>query len=143
MPKSNLFNDKELAILKALWSSREPLSRPQILERTANIDLNPNTFHFALNRLLEKGYIAVAGVARCGMNYGRTYTAVKTREDYILTVVEDALTEVSEDRSVTALMAAFVEKAHISAETIAELEAMLAERRRELEREERETQKQA
>lgn len=143
MPKKGLFTDKEISVLKVLWDTEEPLSRPQILERTTDQELNPNTFHFSLNRLIEKGYIAVAGVARCGMNYGRTYTAVKSRGDYIFDVARDTLPEVSEETNVAELMAAFVERAQISEKTIEELEAMLAKRRKELEQAEREAKEEA
>lgn len=133
MRRNNMFTSNELAILKALWGAGEALSRPQILENITDREMNCNTFHFAMNRLIEKGYVEAVGVARCGMNYGRTYLAKKTRGEYLLETFKNMVSEVAKEGGVQELMAAYVERQDLKPETIAELEEMLAKRRRELE----------
>lgn len=139
MRQKTMFTGNELAILKALWSAGEALSRPQILERISGKEMNYNTFHFAMNRLIEKGYVAVTGVARCGRGYGRAYLAKKTRGDYLLDTVKNTASEVAKEGGITEFMAAYVERQQLKPEIIAELEAMLAKRRKELEQEEQNT----
>lgn len=133
MKSKSLFTENELSILKTLWGAKEPLSRLRILERMAAQELNPTSFHFATNSLIDKGYVEVAGFEQCGTNYGRTYVAVKTREDFIMELLSSTRPVGQERECAAELMMAFVKRGGISEETIAELEAMLAERRKELE----------
>ena len=135
MRRKSIFTENELAILQTLWSTDKALSRPEILEHMAGREMNPNTFHFTMNRLIEKGCVEVVGVARCGMNYGRTYLAKKTREDYLIDAVESTVSQVAQGRSIQELMTAYIERRRLSPETITELEELLAKRRRELEQE--------
>ncbi len=128
-------SEHELAILKALWSTKKPMARPQILEHMANPGISSASFHFAMNNLMGKGYVEVSGYERCGTNYGRTYIAKKTRGDFILNMLFDTPLGGSEEESITELMASFVERAQISEKTISELEDMLVKRRKELEQE--------
>lgn len=135
MHSKKMFTENEFSILKVLWDAKEPLSRQRILECVAGQEINPTSFHFAINNLIEKGYVGVAGFERCGTNYGRTYTAVKSREGFILELVNNTQPVASEEECVAKLMIAFVQRGRISEKTIEKLEAMLAERRRVLEQE--------
>lgn len=133
MNAKKIFTEHELAIMKVLWGAKEPLARPQILHRMVNQELNPASFHFAMNSLIEKGYAEVSGYERCGTNYGRTYASKRTRGDFLLNMICDTQPDGAEPEGITDLMAAFVERAQIDKKTISELEKMLAERRRKLE----------
>lgn len=134
MSAKKFFSEHELGILKVLWGTKKPIARPQILEQMANPGISSASFHFAMNNLIEKGYVKVSGYERCGTNYGRTYTATKTRGDFILSMLFDSQANRTNQEGVTELMAAFVEKVQIDEKTISELENMLAKRREELEK---------
>ena len=120
MNTKKIFTEHELTILKALWKAKKPLTRPQILEYIANQGMNPSSFHFAMNGLIEKGYVEVSGFERCGANYGRTYAAKKTRGDFVLNMLWDTRPDICDE-------------AQIDKKTICELENLLAKRRKELE----------
>lgn len=132
MHSKSMFTEKELSILRALWGTKEPLSRLKILELMGE-ELNPTSFHFAMNSLIERGYVVVAGFERSGTNYGRTYKAAKTRGDFVVDLVSSTQPIGAAQNDVAEVVMAFVQKGGITEEAIAELEAMLAERRRELE----------
>ena len=133
MNTKKIFTEHEITILKALWKAKKPLTRPQILEYIANQGMNPSSFHFAMNGLIEKGYVEVSGFERCGANYGRTYAAKKTRGDFVLNMLWDTRPDICDEEGVTEFMAAFVQRAQIDKKTICELENLLAKRRKELE----------
>ena len=130
-----MLSDNELAVLRVFWSTRTPLSRPEILSRMRENNWNPNSIHRVLNSLMQKGYIRVEGIARCGQNYGRTYRAIKDQSDYVADVALHAIPNVPEDECVLDVMSAMVKRKNISEKTITMLEQMLAKRREELRQE--------
>lgn len=135
MHSKGILTGNELLLLKILWGAEEPLSRTQILDYPTARGLNPASFHQAINSLMEMGYVKISGFERCGKIYGRTYAAAKTQEDFILDVANTTRPEGQKGVSPLRLVMAFTKREQISEETIAELEEMLAERRRELEQE--------
>ena len=132
MKTKKLFTEHELAILKVLWGAKEPLARPQILSRLTEPEMNPASFHVAMNHLMEKGYVKVAGFERCGTGYGRTYAAQKTREEFVLHMLRVTQPEGTAPKNTSELMVAFVENTPLAETTISELESLLAERRKSI-----------
>lgn len=132
MNSKSMLTANELLLLKILWGTEEPLSRTQILDRVITQGLNPTSFHFAINSLIEHGYVKISGFERCGKNFGRTYVAAKTREDFISDIADSTKPEGCTEISPAKLMMAYIKRNQLSEETIAELEKMLAECRREL-----------
>ena len=132
MKTKKLFTEHELAILKVLWGAKEPLARPQILSRLTEPEMNPASFHVAMNHLMEKGYVEVAGFERCGTGYGRTYAAQKTREEFVLHMLRVTQPEGTAPKNTSELMVAFVENTPLDETTISELESLLAERRKSI-----------
>ena len=127
-----MLSDNELAVLRVLWGASAPLSRPEILARMSENVWHPNSVHRVLNSLMQKGYVQVEGIARCGQNYGRTYRAVITQSDYMADVALHAIPNVPEEECVLDVMSAMVRRKNITETTIAMLEEMLAQRRTEL-----------
>ena len=80
--KQKTLSDNELAIMRVLWESEGPLSRPEILDGLTDMDWNPNSIHMVLNNLIKKKFVAIDGIVPCGQSYGRAYSAVKTQEEY-------------------------------------------------------------
>lgn len=129
----------ELAVLRVLWDAKSPLSRPEILERISNTDWNPNSIHMVLNNLIKKGFVTVAGVARCGQRYGRTYSAAKTQGDYASELALTAIPELPSEESVLVVMSAMIKGQGIGPATIEKLQNILDQRRAELAQECEET----
>ena len=127
-----MLSDNELAVLRVFWSTRTPLSRPEILARMSKNVWHPNSVHRVLNSLMQKGYVQVEGIARCGQNYGRTYRAAITQSDYMADVALHAIPDIPEEECVLDVMSAMVRRKNITEKTIAMLEEMLAQRREEL-----------
>lgn len=134
MNTKRLFTEHELTILKILWGAKEPLARPQILERIEP-EMNPASFHAAMNSLMEKGYVDVAGFERCGTKYGRTYAPRKTREEFVLHMLRLTQPDSAAPKNTAQLMLAFVENTPMDEATLSELENILSQRRRSLQAE--------
>ena len=140
--KTQPLSNNELTVLRALWSVDHPLSRPEILKKIPDNNWNPNSIHFVLNNLIRKGYVEVDGMVQCGFSYGRTYRATKTQGDYAAELALQALPEAPDDEGVLTVMSAMVKHKNVSSATIAYLEQMLDERRKELQQKELELQQQ-
>lgn len=137
--KNQILSENELAVLNALWNAGKPLSRPEILQRIAKTDWNPNSIHLILNNLMKKGLVQIGDFTRCGQNYGRTYYPLKERGEVISSLTAYMLPDVSEEDRVLHVMSAMTQKG-ISEKTIRELEEMLEQRRKELQQENADSQ---
>jgi len=133
--KRQMLSSNELVVLRVLWSENAPLSRPEILGRIPDNRWNPNSIHVVLNNLIKKEYVEVAGVARCGQSYGRTYRAAKTQGEYITDLAMEALPDTPEEECILDVMSAMVKRKNVGEETLNQLEQMLAQRRKELRQE--------
>jgi len=130
--KYHLLTESELDILNLLWKTGHSLSRPEILSGLSEKDWNPNSIHQVLNSMMNKGVLEVDGVARCGKGYGRTYGPTLTRTEYVVQQADECMPDVSPANRLLGVVASFVEKDGIDADTIAELEQMLQARKKEL-----------
>ena len=70
----------EYDILSILWSSEQPLSRADIVERSG--DLKTNTANILLKRLLDAGYIKIADYVQIVSANARRYLPALTYEEY-------------------------------------------------------------
>lgn len=125
-------SNTEFAILKVLWDAEVPLPRPEILQRLPEMDWNPNSIHLVLNGLIDKGYVRVDGLVRCGQSYGRTYATTVSRMDFAADQALQAVQELPSEKRMVGIFAAMVKKEQIGEDTIAALEQMLVQRRKEL-----------
>lgn len=122
----------EFEILRVLWEEGHSLSRPEILERLPEKDWNSNSIHLILNNMIKKGVLEVDGLTRCGRGYGRTYAPVMSQLDYAASESLRLTPNLPTGKRVVGVVAALVEQEEVTAETILELEKMLAERKKEL-----------
>ena len=134
--KRQLLSSNELAILTALWEAGQPLSRPQLLERITKTDWNPNSIN-----MIKKGYIAIGMSVRHGTHYGRTYYPLKSREECITSLAAFMLPNASEEERALQFMTAMTKSKGISEAAIQEMERMLEQRRKELQQEKAEPEK--
>lgn len=72
----------EMEIMDVLWGENAPLSRADLLDRSAEKTWKDSSVHILLNGLLKKGAIREAGFVKCSKTYGRTFVPTLTREEY-------------------------------------------------------------
>ena len=125
-------SSNEFCILNLLWSESRAMTRPEILEALPDKDWNPNSIHLILNNMIKKGVLQVVGVARCGLGYGRTYAPTLSQTEYAAAQALEATPDMTVSDRLLGVVAALVDKKGIDAQTIAELEQMLEEKRKEL-----------
>ncbi len=125
-------SSNEFCILKLLWTENRAMTRPEILEALPDKDWNPNSIHLILNNMIKKGVLQVEGVARCGRGYGRTYAPTLSQTEYAAAQALDATPDMTVSARLLGVVAALVDKKGIDEQTIAELEQMLEEKRKEL-----------
>lgn len=125
-------SSNEFCILNLLWTENRAMTRPEILEALPDKDWNPNSIHLILNNMIKKGVLQVEGVARCGRGYGRTYAPTLSQTEYAAAQALDATPDMTVSDRLLGVVAALVDKKGIDEQTIAELEQMLEEKRKEL-----------
>ncbi|WP_019230551.1 BlaI/MecI/CopY family transcriptional regulator [Sedimentibacter sp. B4] len=120
----------EQEIMDLLWSHDKALSRSEIIELSTERSWKKSSIHILLNSLLEKGAIRVEGFVKTGKNYGRTYSAAVTQEEYqIMQFKQGANYLKSKSSAITGLVSALVQNEDIDNETLDKLEAILKERK--------------
>jgi len=123
---------KEQEIMDLLWSQDKALSRSEIIELSTERSWKKSSIHILLNSLLEKGAIKVEGFVKTGKNYGRTYSASVTQEEYqIMQFKQGANYLKSKSSAITGLVSALVQNEDIDNDTLDRLEAILQTRRSE------------
>ena len=127
-----LLSETELDIMQILWKEDTGLSRPEILSHMEGKDWNPNSIHQVLNSMMKKGVLQVDGMARCGKVYGRTYMPTMTQQEFLARRTQEITPGLSSKERILGIVAALTELDGIDAETIGELEQLLAVRKKEL-----------
>ena len=77
----------EMEIMDVLWAADRPLSRSDLLERSAEKSWKDSSVHILLNGLLQKKAICEAGMVKRSKTYGRTFSPTLTREEYFATTI--------------------------------------------------------
>lgn len=72
----------EMQIMDVLWESETPLSRSDLLERSAEKTWKDSSVHILLNGLLNKAAIKEAGFVKRSKTFGRTFSPAMSREEY-------------------------------------------------------------
>ena len=91
--------------------------------------------------MIKKGYIAIGMSVRHGTHYGRTYYPLKSREECITSLAAFMLPNASEEERALQFMTAMTKSKGISEAAIQEMERMLEQRRKELQQEKAEPEK--
>ena len=120
----------ELQIMDLLWDENRGLSRTDIIELCPDRQWKESSIHILLNQLLDKEAIYVDGFVRTGRNYGRTYAATLTREEYgKMEITKSAKRFALKPSVIGDLVATLFEKEDLDDETIDKLEAIIKEKR--------------
>ncbi len=124
------FTKNEQEVMELLWTQDRALSRSEIIELSTERSWKKSTIHILLNGLLEKGAIKVDGFVKTGKNYGRTFSAAITQEEYQIMQFKQGTNYIkSKSSAIAGLVSALVEDEDIDSETLDRLEAILQERR--------------
>ncbi|MDR1800985.1 MAG: BlaI/MecI/CopY family transcriptional regulator [Lachnospiraceae bacterium] len=111
---------KELDVMFVFWNTNEALTASDVF--TKNPNLNFNTIQAVLKKLLKYEYIRVAGIVYHGTVLTRTYTAVLSNEEYLISQLQD------NKFAARNLFSALVHKVD-SPEVLSELECIIKEQK--------------
>lgn len=126
-----MLSPNELEVMKLLWSENRALSRSEIIELSPNSTWKPSTIHLLLNSLLKKGVIQVEGFKQTGKNYGRTFAATMTEEEYTARELQERLPKPGHGKksNVPGIFAALVDDPQLDDAVLDELQAILDKKR--------------
>ena len=109
----------EFEIISLLWKENKPLSRTEIIELSPDKTWKPSSIHILLNSLLEKEAIQVDGFVRTGKNYGRTYSAALTQEEYAtMQFTQNMPSNTNQNENLADFIAALIQKEDIDKEVL-------------------------
>lgn len=120
----------ETEIMDALWRSQEPMSSAALIDAIPQRKWKERSVFAIIDGLLKKGLIYEAGFVRRGKTIARTFAPTMTYSEFIA----DQVAEVDSPYKPTipALMSAFLDAEDVTKDTLAELEALIAQRKAEL-----------
>lgn len=127
-PFSLTKNEQE--IMNLLWLENRPLSRTEIIELSIDRSWKASSIHILLNQLLEKGAIEVDGFVKTGKNYGRTFSAAISQEEYQVNQFKNSVSyRQSKSTALVDLVSTLVQGEEIDDQTLNRLEAILEAKR--------------
>jgi BlaI family penicillinase repressor len=131
-----MLSPHELEIMELLWSKKQALSRTEIIDLSINKSWKPSTIHLLLNSLLKKELVIVDGFKQTGKNYGRTFRAALTREEYTAKELSQRLPKSGDSQQVdlAGVFAALVSNTQLSEDQLDELQLILDDKKKELQR---------
>jgi predicted transcriptional regulator len=120
----------EQEIMELLWEEDRPLSRSEITELSVYRSWKKSSIHILLNSLLNKGAIKVDGFVRTGKNYGRTYFAAISPEEYHIMQFKQGDNYLkSKSSAITNLFSTLIQDEDIDDDTLDKLEKILQNRK--------------
>lgn len=117
-----MFTQFELEVLETLWKENQPLTKAEIVARSPNQTLKPNSMAYILKKLQEKGAVEQSGVIKELHHFTGQYVPTITREDYFASSLSEA-----PDLDFVGVFSALNGKRQISKQTLAKLKEMIEE----------------
>ena len=114
----------EMEIMDVLWEAQVPLSRSDLLERSAEKTWKDSSVHILLNGMLQKNIIREAGFVKRSKTYGRTFVPTMTREEYFATTVYSH----RHKPDIVGLIAALLQREDITEEEMARIKTIVNEK---------------
>lgn len=114
----------EMEIMDVLWEAREPLSRSDLLERSAEKSWKDSSVHILLNGMLQKNVIREAGFVKRSKTYGRTFAPTLTREEYFANTVFSY----RHKPNIVGLIEALLRREDITPEELAQIKALVQQK---------------
>lgn len=131
---SSLLTDREMDVMKILWSSKEPLVASEIAKKGDS--LSNNTVQSVLRKLLEKKYIVVADIVYSGTVLTRSYKPIVLKKDILLEQFVSQFNKDDDTIPIPSLVGTLLKHEKNEKETIEKLEKLLEERKNILNQEE-------
>lgn len=132
---SSLLTDREMDVMKILWSSKEPLVASEIAKKGDS--LSNNTVQSVLRKLLEKKYIVVADIVYSGTVLTRSYKPIVLKKDLLLEQFVSQFNKDDDTIPIPSLVGTLLKHEKNEKETIEKLEKLLEERKSILNQEEK------
>ncbi|RKD34983.1 BlaI/MecI/CopY family transcriptional regulator [Lacrimispora algidixylanolytica] len=132
---SSLLTDREMDVMKILWSSNEPLVASEISKRGDS--LSNNTVQSVLRKLLDKNYIVVADIVYSGTVLTRSYKPIVLKKDLLLEQFVSQFNKDDDMITIPNLVGTLLKHEKNEKETIEKLEKLLEERKNLLNQEEK------
>lgn len=132
---SSLLTDREMDVMKILWSSKEPLVASEIAKKGDS--LSNNTVQSVLRKLLEKKYIVVADIVYSGTVLTRSYKPIVLKKDILLEQFVSQFNKDDDKIPIPSLVGTLLKHEKNEKETIEKLEKLLEERKNILSQEEK------
>ena len=114
----------EMEIMDVLWEAQMPLSRSDLLERSAEKSWKDSSVHILLNGMLQKNVIREAGFVKRSKTYGRTFVPTMTREAYFAATVYSH----RHKPDIVGLIDALLQREDITQEEMARIKAIVNEK---------------
>ncbi len=114
----------EMEIMDVLWEAQVPLSRSDLLERSAEKSWKDSSVHILLNGMLQKNVIREAGFVKRSKTYGRTFTPTMTREEYFA----ETIFSHRHKPNIVGLIAALLQRKDITQEEMNQIRALVNEK---------------
>ncbi len=74
----------EKEIMHLLWNSDRPLTATEIVNMTPERTWKKSYIHLLINSLIEKELIRSDSLVRTGRNFGRTFVATTSEEEFLI-----------------------------------------------------------
>lgn len=117
--------------METLWMLDRALGRSEIVELTQNRTWKESSVHILLNQLLKKGAIEVAGFIKTGKNYGRSYQAAISMEEYkMMQLRESTGAHGNHSETVLNLVTTLIQEEPLDEVHIEQLEALLQKQKK-------------
>lgn len=121
----------EFDVVSLLWKESRALSRTEIIDLSTDKKWKPSSIHILLNSLLKKGAIKVEGFVQTGKNYGRTYAAAVTQEEYAaMQFTKNIPSQSVKNGNLPKLFAALIHSDGVDHDVLNELQKILDQRKR-------------
>ena len=76
-----ILTEKEYEIMQILWKSEKPMLASEVMKQAKSA--SNNSIHHLLNRLMEKGFVKVAGNIKVVKAQSRLYAPALSAPDYL------------------------------------------------------------
>lgn len=120
----------ELDVVSLLWKDGRALSRTEIIDLSTEKTWKASSIHILLNSLLKKGAIKVEGYVQTGKNYGRTYIAAITQEEYAaMQFTKNVPSQSVNKQNLPRLFSALISTPDIDQDVLNELQKILDQRK--------------
>lgn len=84
--RKQVLTSRQFEILNILWDAGRPLLISEIAQRHS---ININTVQYGIKSLIKMGYVEVAEIVHSKNVLARTYQAIITKEEYLLTISKE------------------------------------------------------